>query len=75
MPKCVSRPSVRRPPDNRLVVALAYNALCTFEFGVAVEIFGLDRPEMGDDWYSFRVAGIEPGPLRAMGGITVAAAP
>src|SRR4029078_2962576 len=60
------------PPDNRLVVALAYNGLCTFEFGVAVEIFGLDRPEMGSDWCRFRVAAIEPGPLRAAGGIQVA---
>jgi AraC family transcriptional regulator, transcriptional activator FtrA len=54
------------------VVALAYNDLCTFEFGVAVEIFGLDRPEMGDAWYRFRVAAIEPGPLRAAGGIRIA---
>ncbi|PAT22229.1 AraC family transcriptional regulator, partial [Klebsiella quasipneumoniae] len=29
------------------MVALAYDGLCTFEFGVAVEIFGLPRPEMG----------------------------
>ena len=29
------------------MVALAYDGLCTFEFGVAVEIFGLERPEMG----------------------------
>lgn len=64
---------MRRPPDNRLVVVLAYDGLCTFEFGVAVEIFGLERPEMGDDWYSFRVAAVEPGPLTAMGGIRVAA--
>jgi len=60
-------PSLR----NRLVVALAYDGLCTFEFGVAVEIFGLDRPEMGDAWYRFRIAAIEPGPLRAMGGFEV----
>lgn len=26
------------------VVVLAYDGLCTFEFGVAVEIFGLPRP-------------------------------
>ena len=55
------------------MVALAYDGLCTFEFGVAVEIFGLDRPEMGGNWYRFRVAAIEPGPLRAMGGIRVSA--
>jgi AraC family transcriptional regulator, transcriptional activator FtrA len=59
-------------PANRQVVVLAYNGLCTFEFGVAVEIFGLDRPEMGDAWYRFRVAAIERGPLRAAGGIRVA---
>ena len=70
MPKRQRQP---QPPENRLVVALAYNGLCTFEFGVAVEIFGLDRPEMGTAWYRFRVAAIEPGPLRAMGGICVAA--
>jgi AraC family transcriptional regulator, transcriptional activator FtrA len=68
VPKRAARP---RAPENRRVVALAYDGLCTFEFGVAVEIFGLDRPEMGDDWYSFRVAAIEPGPLRAAGGIRV----
>ena len=56
---------------NRLVVALAYDGLCTFEFGVAVEIFGLERPEMGDDWYRFQIAAIEPGPLRAMGGFKI----
>ena len=28
-----------------LVVALAYVGLCTFEFGVAVEVFGLPRPD------------------------------
>jgi AraC family transcriptional regulator, transcriptional activator FtrA len=67
-PKRKSRP---QPPPNRLVVALAYDGLCTFEFGVAVEIFGLERPEMGEDWYRFAVAAIEPGPLAAAGGIRV----
>jgi AraC family transcriptional activator FtrA len=70
VPKRRRRP---QPLENRLVVALAYDGLCTFEFGVAAEIFGLDRPEMGNAWYRFRVAAIEPGPLRAMGGIRVAA--
>ena len=27
------------------VVALAYDGLCTFEFGIAYEVFGLPRPE------------------------------
>ncbi|PLC27855.1 transcriptional regulator FtrA, partial [Klebsiella pneumoniae] len=51
------------------VIALAYDGLCTFEFGVAVEIFGLPRPEMGDNWYQFAVAAIDEGPLCATGGI------
>ena len=53
------------------VVTLAYDGLCTFEFGVAVEVFALPRPEMGRDWYRHAVCGIEPGPLRAAGGLTV----
>ncbi|HKM95277.1 MAG TPA: DJ-1/PfpI family protein, partial [Buttiauxella sp.] len=61
-----------RPLQNPLVVALAYDGLCTFEFGVAVEVFGLPRPEMGENWYRFAVAGIEPGELRATGGIRLA---
>lgn len=58
---------------KHLVVALAYDRLCTFEFGCAVELFALDRPELGVDWYDFRVCAVEKGPIRAAGGITVAA--
>lgn len=71
-------------PDNRknmtislphehqhLVVALAYDGLCTFEFGVAVEIFGLPRPELGENWYRFAVAAVDEGELRATGGIRI----
>lgn len=53
------------------VVALAYDGLCTFEFGITAEVFALPRPELDRDWYDFAVAGVEPGPLRALGGITV----
>jgi hypothetical protein len=79
MPLCVNivpkRAAAPDPPANRLVVALAYDGLCTFEFGVAVEVFGLDRPEMGPGWYRFAVAALEPGPLRAAGGVRVLPAP
>lgn len=51
------------------VVVLAYDGLCTFEFGVAYEVFGLPRPEMGRHWYRYAVAGVEPGPKRAAGGL------
>lgn len=59
------------PPP--LAVALAYDGLCTFEFGVAVEVFGLPRPELGPGWYRFAVAALDPGPLRAVGGIRIEA--
>lgn len=61
----------KRGPANRLVVALAYDGLCTFEFGVTVEIFGLSRPEFDFPWYRFAVAALEPGPLRAIGGVAL----
>ncbi|GGE45232.1 transcriptional regulator FtrA [Primorskyibacter flagellatus] len=51
------------------VVALVYDGLCTFEFGITAEIFGLDRPEMGPDWYRFAVAAVDTGEMRAHGGL------
>jgi AraC family transcriptional activator FtrA len=59
--------------SKHLVVALAYDRLCTFEFGCVVELFALERPELGVDWYDFQVCSVEPGPIRAAGGITVQA--
>ena len=56
---------------NHLVVALAYDNLCTFEFGCAVEMFSLARPELGVDWYRFAVCAEERGAVRAAGGISV----
>lgn len=62
-----------KPPANPLVVVVAYDGLCTFEFGCAVEVFGLPRPEMGESWYRFAVAAADPSPLRAQGGVRVLA--
>ncbi|OLL28914.1 transcriptional regulator FtrA [Burkholderia sp. SRS-W-2-2016] len=59
--------------QNHLVVALAYDRLCTFEFGCVTELFALERPELGVPWYRFAVCASEPGPIRAAGGITLAA--
>jgi AraC family transcriptional regulator, transcriptional activator FtrA len=56
------------------VVALAYDRLCTFEFGIVTEAFALPRPELNVPWYQFSVCSIDTRPLRAMGGITVRAA-
>lgn len=59
--------------DPLEVAVLAYDGLCTFEFGIAVEIFGLPRPEFEFPWYRHRIVAADPGPLRAMGGIQVLA--
>ncbi|MBB3001363.1 MULTISPECIES: transcriptional regulator FtrA [Paraburkholderia] len=56
-----------------LVVALAYDRLCTFEFGCVTELFALERPELDVAWYRFAVCAAERGPLRAAGGVTVSA--
>lgn len=54
-----------------LAVALLYDGLCTFEFGIVAEVFGLSRPEMGEAWYRFASCAIEEGPLRAHGGFSL----
>jgi AraC family transcriptional activator FtrA len=58
---------------KHLVVALAYDRLCTFEFGCTVELFALERPELDVAWYDFAVCAVEPGTVRAAGGIVVQA--
>lgn len=54
-----------------LVAILAYDGLCTFEFGIAVEIFGLPRPEFNFPWYNHRIVSVDPYPMQASGGIQV----
>jgi len=63
----------KKKPGPHLVAALAHDDLCTFEYGIAAEIFAQTRPEMGDDWYEFATVAATPGPLRALGGLTVQA--
>ncbi|TVQ39215.1 MAG: transcriptional regulator FtrA [Geminicoccaceae bacterium] len=58
-------------PPATAVAIVVYDRLCTFEFGCAVEIFALPRPEMGAGWYRCRLAAAEPGPLTATGGLRV----
>lgn len=56
-------------PATRNVVALVYDGLCTFEYGIVAEVFGLPRPEIVGDWYRFESVALERGPLRAAGGL------
>ena len=55
------------------MVAIAYDGLCAFEFGIATELFGLARPELDVPWYQYRVVAASPGPIRALGGLTISA--
>ncbi len=56
-----------------LVAVITYDGLCTFEFGIAVEVFGLARPEFDFPWYQFSVIAAEDRRVRATGGIIVEA--
>lgn len=59
------------PKSNHIVAILAYNGLCIFEFGIAYELFGLDRSDMGVAWYDCRIIGID-GPISsAEAGISI----
>ncbi|MFK7855661.1 MAG: transcriptional regulator FtrA [Granulosicoccus sp.] len=55
------------------VVALIYDGLCTFEYGIVAEVFGLYRPELGGHLYRFSSVAVEPQPVRAAGGLMVSA--
>ena len=58
---------------NRLVAIIVYNGLCLFEYGIAFELFGFARPELGVDWYECRRVGLD-GPLaEADGGALITA--
>ncbi len=64
-------PAKHQAPHS--VVALAYPQLCLFEFGIASELFGLARPELGVPWYDFRVVATDQSLTTAVGGLRVAA--
>lgn len=70
MPNISNHPSSLYGP---LVVALVYDQLCTFEFGIVTEVFGLSRPEMGANWYRFASCAVDEGPMRAHGGLRLTA--
>jgi AraC family transcriptional activator FtrA len=72
MPITMKKPPKRSGPPNRHVVALAYDGLCSFEYGIAVEMFGLARPEF-EHWYSFHTCAVDRGVMRAAGGLQVRA--
>lgn len=54
-----------------LVAILAYDGLCTFEFGIAMEIFALHRPEFDFPWYNHRIVTVDPSPITVSQGLQV----
>ena len=65
---------LRKPRrSSHLVVALIYDGLATFEFGCTVELFALDRAELGVQWYDFAVCSADGAAVRAAGGIEIRA--
>ena len=59
------------PGFNKNVCLLAFDGMPLFEFSIAVELFGLERPEMGPDWYRFTVASLEGVSARTTAGIRI----
>lgn len=58
---------------NHRVAALVAPGPSLFELSVVAEVFGLDRPGLGADWwYSFEVFAVEPGQQVSLGGLRVA---
>lgn len=47
------------PRPNRRVAVLVYPGLCLFEFSLVAEVFGLERPEAGKDWYRFGTVSVD----------------
>jgi AraC family transcriptional regulator, transcriptional activator FtrA len=57
---------MRKNPAKRHAVALLVDdGFSPLEYGVACEVFGFDRSELGVPWYRFLVCGSHPGPIAA----------
>lgn len=53
-----------------LVCILSYNNLCVFEYGIALEVFALPRPEF-KQWYDCQIVAANQGSIEGLGGVTV----
>lgn len=55
----------------RDVVVVAADGLSPFEFAVACEVFGCDRPELANPWYRFAVCSPGAAPVTTETGFTI----
>lgn len=58
------------PSKRHFVAAAVLPGAHPFELAVACEVFGLVRPELGVEWYDFRVCAVEEPPID-LGGFTI----
>ena len=65
-----SPPKTMQTNNSKRVAILAYPELCTFEFGCAVELFALPRPEL-QHRYDTDIIAIQAGAIKATGGFSV----
>ena len=65
-------PAITDVPHPHRVAVYAFDRLPAFELGVAVEVFGLERPELDVDWwYEVAVFGERAGRVSAVGGFGI----
>lgn len=53
------------------VAVLVYDGLCTFEYGIVIEVLGLHRPEVGGYLYDVCSVSLEGDKLSAAGGLII----
>ena len=58
-----------------LVCILSYDQLCVFEYGIALEVFALPRPELtlwqNNLWYNCKTVAVGQGSIQGLGGISI----
>lgn len=60
------------PAMSRHVVAVAVTqGVPIFEFAVPCEVFGIDRSDISEPWYEYRLCAAQPGPLFSTAGLQV----
>lgn len=63
--------SRKQPAMPRRVAALLQNRGLPFQMAVAYEVFGIQRRDLGDSWYEFRLCSATGGPIVTDGGFTI----
>jgi transcriptional regulator GlxA family with amidase domain len=61
------------PKRAHRVAVLAVDGVSAFELSTPCEVFGIDRSDLVDPWYEFRVCGDRAGPIHTASGFDVQA--